>query len=189
MWTLTSLRIDLLNVTVRLINKQNEIASPLACVNFIKSRLTIESFSNFSQDIDLVSQEILIKDTRFDDVPVNKRSNVFTNILQPINMKLQKDIVQVEVHSRKRQDKVKFTILLNNMRLMSVFDWWESARKFILEDIEDTVPTSNNQKIIQSDKQNETTPLEIKLNITDSEIVVVEDTSQWDTSAVIFKVI
>lgn len=176
-----------MNVTVRLINKQNEIASPLSCVNFIKSRLTIESFSNFSQDIDLVSQEILIKDTRFEDAPVNERSNVFTNILQPINMKLQKDIVQVEVHSRKRQDKVKFTILLNNMRLMGVFDWWESARKFILEDIEDTVATSNNQKIIQSDKS-ETIPLEIKLNVTDSEIVVVEDTSQWDTNAVIFKV-
>jgi hypothetical protein len=29
---------------------------------------------------------------------------------------------------------------------------------------------------------------ELKLNITDSEIVVVEDTSQWDTNAVILKV-
>ena len=32
-------------------------------------------------------------------------------------------------------------------------------------------------------------PYELKLNITDSEIVVVEDTSQWDTNAVILKVI
>jgi hypothetical protein len=31
-------------------------------------------------------------------------------------------------------------------------------------------------------------PYELKLNITDSEIVVVEDTSQWDTNAVILKV-
>lgn len=31
-------------------------------------------------------------------------------------------------------------------------------------------------------------PFELKLNITDSEIVVVEDSSQWDTNAVILKV-
>jgi hypothetical protein len=34
----------------------------------------------------------------------------------------------------------------------------------------------------------EEVPFELKLNITDSEIVVVEDTSQWDTNAVILKV-
>lgn len=32
-------------------------------------------------------------------------------------------------------------------------------------------------------------PFEMKLNITDSEIVFVEDTSQWDTNAVILKVL
>ena len=31
-------------------------------------------------------------------------------------------------------------------------------------------------------------PFELKLNITDSELVVVENTSIWDTSAVILKV-
>jgi hypothetical protein len=35
----------------------------------------------------------------------------------------------------------------------------------------------------------EEVPFEFKLNITDSEIVVVEDTCQWDTNAVILKVI
>jgi hypothetical protein len=34
----------------------------------------------------------------------------------------------------------------------------------------------------------EEVPFEFKLNITDSEIVVVEETSQWDTNAVILKV-
>lgn len=39
---------------------------PLACINFIRSRLTFESFSDESKDVDLVSQEILISDTRFE---------------------------------------------------------------------------------------------------------------------------
>ena len=32
------------------------------------------------------------------------------------------------------------------------------------------------------------TPFELKLNVTDTEFVVVEDTSAWDTNAVILKV-
>ena len=31
-------------------------------------------------------------------------------------------------------------------------------------------------------------PFELKLNVTDTEFVVVEDTSSWDTNAVILKV-
>lgn len=34
----------------------------------------------------------------------------------------------------------------------------------------------------------EPVPFELKLNITNSEIVFVEDTSQWDSNAVILKV-
>lgn len=45
---------------------EDEGSCPLACVNFIRSRLTFESFSDESKDVDLVSQEILISDTRFE---------------------------------------------------------------------------------------------------------------------------
>lgn len=40
--------------------------SILARVNLIKSRLVFESFSNSSMDVDLVSQEILLNDLRFE---------------------------------------------------------------------------------------------------------------------------
>lgn len=189
MWTLSSLRIDLLNVTVRLINKENLLAIPLACINFIKSRLTIESFSNLCQDIDLVSQEILITDTRFDTDDVKERSNVFTNIIQPIKIHKEKNIVQVEIHSRKRLDKIKFTILLNNMRLMAIFDWWVAVKEFILGDVDDISQSPTHQKTNQNERNIEDIPVEMKLNITDSEIVVFENSSQFDSNAVILKVL
>ncbi|XP_071050524.1 intermembrane lipid transfer protein Vps13D isoform X2 [Onthophagus taurus] len=181
-WKLSSIRLDLLNVNIRLINQ-----GPLACINFIKSRLTIDSFSNMSQDIDLVSQEILIRDSRFEDAPVNKRSNVFTNILQPIKTSKDSKIVQVEVHSRKRLDKSESTILLNNMRLMAVFDWWEAAKEFIFQDISNMQGSPAHEKLIVKTSKNDDNNFEFKLNVTDSELVVVEDTSQWDTNAVILK--
>lgn len=156
--------------------------TPLACINFIRSKLTIESFSNFCQDIDLVSQEILVRDTR--EKHEKKHANVFTNILQPINYQNKNDLVQAEVHSRNRRDYSEFTILLNNMRLMAIFDWWEAVRDFILQDISN-IPSS---PMHQKEKKKEPGLFELKLNITDSEIVVVEDVAQWDTNAVILKV-
>lgn len=46
-------------MSLRLV-KSHSHNSPLTCINFIKSHLTMETFSNLSQDIDLVSQEILL---------------------------------------------------------------------------------------------------------------------------------
>lgn len=162
---------------------------PLTCINFIKSRLTVETFSNFSQDVDLISQEIQIIDTRFDEQINETRSNIFKNILQPIKFSKQDEmLVQAEIHSRKRQDYFKYTILLNNMRLMAIFDWWEAVQNYIFQEIENVASSpEHHQKIITTNKNSPDIPFELKLNITDSEIVVVENASQWDSNAVILK--
>lgn len=173
------------NVTLRLLHSHST-NSPLACINFIKSNLTIETFSNLCQDIDLVSQEILIMDTRFQGND-QKQSNVFTNILQPVRHSVEKDIVQAEVHSRKRLEYIKVTILLNDMRLMAIFDWWEKVREYIFQDIEN-LSSSPEHKSVPKERPEENMQFDLKLNITDSEIIVLEDASQWDSNAVILKV-
>ncbi|XP_055378948.1 intermembrane lipid transfer protein Vps13D [Condylostylus longicornis] len=168
----------------------------LACINFIKSCLKIDCYSDGSQDIDLVSQEILVTDSRFDEhieepytEPMGPK-NVFTNILQPIRMGFDTDIVQAEIHSRKRNDHSKFTILLNNMRLMAIIDWIENIRDYISQSSDPPPSELRNlqNKIPNLDVQAEkVTPFELILNITDSELVLVEKTDQLDTNAVILK--
>ncbi|KAK8735874.1 hypothetical protein OTU49_017439, partial [Cherax quadricarinatus] len=260
-WTSLSIILNLDNVTLELESsvEENNICSPLACINFISSKLTYESFSDESKDVDLVSQEILISDTRFEGFPVNKRSNIFTNILQPTPSKSAKNSsqLQAEVHYRSTKNVTRFTILLNNMRLMGILDWGMEVLDFIYKTPDDpfhkeiksgensvedhgasstagvnpllspsfghsshtqaaqpqsprshspglsfprnktvrcTTPKINpmvestgvmtKHAIIQ--EQNKT-PFELKLNITDSELVVVENTAVWDTNAVILK--
>lgn len=183
-WISMSTSLELVDVSVCL---QPSPDLTLACVNFVKSHLVVESFSDHTQDIDLVSQEILITDTRFLDNPVNKRSNVFTNILQPIVMTSEGTTVQAQVHHRRLLDMSKFTILLNNMRLMAILDWWEAVRDFIMESPENPLPEDEAKGIAKQISTPVQIPFEMKLNITDSEIVFVEDTSQWDTNAVILK--
>uniref|UniRef100_A0A182T425 Uncharacterized protein n=1 Tax=Anopheles maculatus TaxID=74869 RepID=A0A182T425_9DIPT len=154
-WKNLSIHLELLDVSVRLVQTINDDdccygTKPLACVNFIKSKLLVDCFSDGAQDIDLVSQEIQLIDTRFlseeCECPVkasaglprqpagsNEVLNVFPNILQPIRGEPGTELVQAEIHSRRRKDLTKFTILLNNMRLMAILDWLENARDFILQ--------------------------------------------------------
>lgn len=201
MWTNTSITLDLQDVSVRLQvptdnesvnNKSSAHCNPsLACINFIKSSLKIDSFSDGSQDIDLVSQEILVIDSRYANSKTNQPKNVFSNILQPINFKPGSDSVQAEVHSRRRNDSSKYTILLNNMRVMAILDWLESVRDFLSQNAEKPKDPILIHRInemhdnLLSPVPDE--PMELVLNITDSELVFVETPDQWDTNAVILK--
>ena len=182
-WNNLSITLDLQNVSVSL--KQTSETGSLACVNFIKSTLKVDSISDGSQDIDLISQEILISDTRSWGIKneINPVVNVFKNILKP--MTDHGAIIQAEIHSRKRQDNTQFTILLNNMRLMMILDWLELAQDFILQ-IEDQpalLPIPNKRESVS----NNGGTFELKLNITDSELVFVESTDRLDSNAVILK--
>lgn len=190
-WKKSCITLELVNVTVKLHPNHNIAA--LACVNFIKSRLTLDSLSDGSQDIDLVSQEILIMDMRFQDEPTNKQSNVFTSILQPLRNSKNENRVQAEVHHRRRKTNAATTILVHSMRLTAILDWWEAVRDFLMLNSIEPEPilgivqinTENNQE--NENNALSVTPFELKINITDSELVIVENTSIRDTNAVILK--
>lgn len=197
-WTRSCIILELVNVTVKLHPSHNIAA--LACINFIKSRLTLDSLSDGSQDIDLVSQEILITDTRFQNEPADRRCNVFTRILQPLRSSADvteaaEDRVQAEVHHRKRKAYSATTILLHSMRLTAILDWWEAVRDFLLLNSPVPDPISGIVQISIVNREAETAeastvaavPFELKINITDSELVIVEDTAIPDTNAVILK--
>lgn len=199
-WTNTSITLDLQDVSVRLhlptcnepLNRESSSHNnpSLACINFIKSSLKIDSFSDGSQDIDLVSQEILVIDSRNANSNENQPKNVFSNILQPINFKPGSDSVQAEVHSRRRNDSSKFTILLNNMRVMAILDWLESVRDFLSQNAEqpkDPILINRINEMHDNLSPVPDEPMELVLNITDSELVFVETPDQWDTNAVILK--
>ncbi|CAH2268708.1 jg9244 [Pararge aegeria aegeria] len=198
-WTTWSLQLDLQDVCVELRGPRG--APPLACINFIKSRLLLETYSDLAQDIDLVSQEILVSDMRYAAEPANRRGNVFSHIVQP--MPDHRHSVQAEVHARKRPDSSAYTILVNNMRLMAILDWWEAANQFIMQPPPPAVdPDLQHLEELSADSVDgdwsgsgagspapapDAGQVELKLNITDSQLVLVEDASLWDTNAVILK--
>uniref|UniRef100_A0A1A9X0W3 UBA domain-containing protein n=1 Tax=Glossina brevipalpis TaxID=37001 RepID=A0A1A9X0W3_9MUSC len=196
-WNTMSISFLLENVIISLAeptdaNNRN-VNAPLACIKFIKSTLYIDSFSDSSQDIDLISSEILITDVR--DCATNTSKNVFKHILTPSVEGAMKDTVQVEVHSRKRNGTSKYIIMLNNMRIMAILDYLERLKNFLKEEpymSSVTEPVWKNrlsirQHMFSKTQSEENTKYEFVLNITNSEIVFVENTEIIDTNAITLK--
>lgn len=79
MWTVLDMAVDLRNVTIELLHQHETASEPsvsLARLDFITSKLAFVSYSNQSKDIDLVSQEIRVTDTR------DCQQSAFKQILQ-----------------------------------------------------------------------------------------------------------
>lgn len=194
-WTTMAIHMDLVNVTLELLRNNGIVNKPgecsLAKFDFIKSRLCYESYSDNSRDIDLVSNMVQVSDIRYKDAPVNNRPNVFTKILQPIKKKESSgSTLQAEVHYRITRDFSRFTVLLNNMRIMGVFDFLQSVLNFLTSTSNvssDINKIESPHKIPQKIPAKAQGNFEMKVNVTDTELVVVEDTSLWDSNAVIVK--
>ncbi|XP_013405463.1 vacuolar protein sorting-associated protein 13D-like isoform X2 [Lingula anatina] len=199
--------IELKNVSVEFLMAHEQPDCPevsLARLDFIKSKLCFESYSDQTKDVDLVSHEIRASDTRFRDFPDNHKSSIFQEILHPTCHQGEHRALQMELHYRSTKDAVHYTALLNNMRLLCIFDWLLEVQEFLSTSPEDPF-SSNFNKRHPSQHQvavsmvdgiatkrkppqfQEQKPMDLKLNITETEFVVVENMTTWDTKAVILK--
>lgn len=205
-WTSMAIHLDLKNVSLEIIDGSMELTpsqnDQLARIDFLSSRLSIESFTDSSKDIDLVSQEIKIMDSRYlsNNQPKERKPNVFPGILQPARKGLPSTPLQVEIHYRSKRNQVCLTVLLNNMRVMAIFDWFKEMSDFLSQPInfkKATSPRSPEIKTTTNDSsytsqlltvdEDRLPDFELKFNITDTELVVVENCSIEDTNAVILK--
>lgn len=125
-----------------------------------------------------------MSDTRYRREPANRRGNVFGNILQP--MREHRHSVQAEVHARRRAAPAPaaYTVLVNSMRVMLVLDWWERVAAFLSR-----APSGDEAapRAAPHAPAPPVAPVDLKLNITESQLVWVEDSSVWDSNAVILK--
>ncbi|KAH3833861.1 hypothetical protein DPMN_107177, partial [Dreissena polymorpha] len=221
-WTVISMAVDLHNVTLELVTSHNlDLSDPtesdtsLAKLNFIRSCLSYESFSDQSKETDLVSQEILISDTRFRNVATNQRSSVFERILQPLKTGPRCGL-QLDLHHCTTPEGRTLSVVINNMKVMCSFQWLIEVKEFIATKLEDpffkdnlsssipTAPTpggslasslgsqpaspvSGASSNVTSQNVQEEPPFHLKLNITDTEFVVVENLASLDTNAVILR--
>ncbi|XP_041130652.1 vacuolar protein sorting-associated protein 13D-like isoform X3 [Polyodon spathula] len=141
-----------------------------------------------------------------------QRHNVFDCILQPSKTGANQASLQMELHFRSTRDSSSFTVVLNNLRVFLIFDWLLLVRDFLRTPGEKAPPPPRQRwssgsstesapsgavmpKTIKTGvvTKRSTVPvtqehhLEVKINITGTEFVVVEDSSCLDTNAIILK--
>ena len=204
-WTSMATHLELKNVTVEIVNgnhnedddlaQAQQTEQKLARIDFVSSNLSIESFTDSSKDIDLVSQEIRVIDTRYEHLEKSNQPNIFINILQPKSKSRSKDKnpLQIEIHYRSKPDLACLTVLLNNMRIMAIFDWFKAMSDFLMQTFNfQTMATFNSEVASHFQQLLEYQSLhcpcfELRVNVMDTEFVVVEDSSTDHTHAVILR--
>ncbi|KAL7864820.1 hypothetical protein AOLI_G00162400 [Acnodon oligacanthus] len=214
-YTGLSFLVDMMNVSLELLDGPTSSGPKrsLARFDFMKSKLLFESFSNGSKSVNLVSHSLLAYDTRYkkSSRASEVKHNVFDCILQPSKTGNNRASLQLELHYRSTRDSSCFTVVLNNLRVFLIFDWLQLVRDFLHMPVEKgTAPTRQRWPSGSSDPgttgavmpktvksgvvtKRSTVPvtqdkyLEVKLNVTGTEFVVVEDSSSLDTNAIILK--
>lgn len=216
-YTTFSFLVDMMDVSLEILDcpKPCEDQCSLARFDFMKSKLLFESFSNGSKSVNLVSHSLLAFDTRSADAKSSRRAgskhNVFDCILQPSKTGSNRASLQLELHYRSTRDSSSFTVVLNNLRVFLIFDWLLLVQDFLSMPAEksstqtrqrwpsntstDSGSSVTMPKTVKSGvvTKRSTVPvsqdryLEVKINVTGTEFVVVEDSSCLDTNAIILK--
>ncbi|KAL2104176.1 hypothetical protein ACEWY4_001044 [Coilia grayii] len=143
--------------------------------------------------------------------PGQSKPNVFDCILQPSRTGNNRASLQLELHYRSTRDSSCFTVVLNNLRVFLIFDWLQLVRDFLRMPVEKSSAAPRQRwpsggsdsgtsgavmpKTVKSGvvTKRSTVPvtqdryLEVKINVTGTEFVVVEDSSCLDTNAIILK--
>uniref|UniRef100_A0A8D1GS76 UBA domain-containing protein n=1 Tax=Sus scrofa TaxID=9823 RepID=A0A8D1GS76_PIG len=204
--------IDMVNVSLELKDpKGREGAGSLARFDFKKCKLLYESFSNQTKSINLVSHSMMAFDTRYAGQKTSPgTTNVFTCIFQPSkNSSTTQGSIQIELHFRSTKESSCFTVVLNNLRVFLIFDWLllvhgflhtpsdikkqskvtpsrhrnsSSESAVIPKTVKSGVVTKRSSLPMSTERH-----LEVKVNVTGTEFVVVEDVSCFDTNAIILK--
>ncbi|DAA21309.1 TPA: vacuolar protein sorting 13 homolog D [Bos taurus] len=204
--------IDMVNVSLELKDpKGKEAAGSLARFDFKKCKLLYESFSNQTKSVNLVSHSMMAFDTRSAGQKTSPGvTNVFTCIFQPSkSSSTTQGSIQIELHFRSTKDSSCFTVVLNNLRVFLIFDWLLLVHDFlhtpsdikkpakvtpfrhrnsssesavIPKTVKSGVVTKRSSLPVSTERH-----LEVKVNVTGTEFVVVEDVSCFDTNAIILK--
>ncbi|KAM4015734.1 LOW QUALITY PROTEIN: intermembrane lipid transfer protein VPS13D [Anomaloglossus baeobatrachus] len=209
-YTSVSFLIDMVNVSLELLEDKGKDGVSPSLARFDKSKLLFESFSNQTKSINLVSHSMMAFDTRYTELkPPTQKANVFNCILQPSKSNSNPGSLQIELHHRSTKDTSCFTVVLNNLRVFLIFDWLLLVHKFLQTPSETkqvtlshqpeeekrnssatVVPKTVKTGIVTKRSSVQITPekqLEVKINVTGTEFVVVEDASCVDTNAIILK--
>ena len=202
-WKGISIIFDLENVGIELYHTRDS----LAFLAFIKSSFIYESFSDGSKLVDLVSNEIILTDTRkissanwtrrasFCQSP-EKDSESFYNVLSKkfdgeSNPNSNKRL-QLELHFRSNKKSQRYSILFNSCRVITIVDWLIEMKSFLTSNMAAESVTQRHQPTPVLTRQQKTPakeelPVQVKLNLANTDFVLIENLANMSSQAIILR--
>jgi vacuolar protein sorting-associated protein 13D len=149
----------------------------LGYCTFTKSNFAYEKYSNNNQVLDLTCSSIKLTDTRIDN------TNQFREILtSSSSLATSTSQMQLEIHLLSTKTDDKFTIVLNHTRILFIVDWLLKLNDFL----QSFQQISMINDATMSTLAMPTTKLfEIRLNINQSELVLVQTTNNEQSNALV----
>lgn len=175
-WKSTSIFFELENVGIELSSSKCSLAQ----MSFIKSSLTYEGFSDGSKLVDLVSNEIRIMDSR---------SKTKSELVLYKKQSTNESRLQMEIHYRSNKTSNRSSILFNNCRWICIIDWLIRMKHFLSSNAPPLVQHSHQQLSSSpvTTPINVELPNEVKINLTNTDFVLVENLSLEDSEAIILR--
>lgn len=202
-WKSVSVRFDLENVGIELYKLDNSTQSSLAYLSLIKSSLTYEGFSDTSKLVDLVSNEIIMTDTR--KMAGSKRNsfsnqstetmnfyNVFSKKASPSDETTSNSQrLQLELHFRSNKKSQRYSVLFNSCRVITIVDWLIEMKNFLTSNIDETVMTQTSNTLplalINQQPVKEELPIQVKFNLTNTDFIMIENLNSVASQAIILR--
>ena len=161
--------------------------------------LQIELFSDATKDIDFISREMSIVDVRYDDYAESQKPSIYREVLLTRNA-FENDpstsSLQVEVHAKLSPQSMEYTIILNNLRMIFMMDLTLQCWAFVADnseefrylfDIPEVLEKSIHTSLSQPAPSQKSRDLQIKLSVTETDFVIIEDLTSPDTQALVCK--
>ena len=162
--------------------------------------LKIELFSDSTKDIDFISREMSIVDVRYDDYVESQKPSIYREVLltrKAFENDPSTSSLQVEVHAKLTPHCMEYTIILNNLRMIFMMDLALQCWGFVADSSEEhrylfdmphvietsSPPTSPTQ----SNPSSKSRDLLIKLSVTETDFVIIEDLTSPDSQALVCK--
>ncbi len=96
--------------------------------------------------------------------------------------------LQLELHFRSNKKSQRFSILFNSCRVITIVDWLIEMKNFLTSNITDAnINPKNVLQTVQASDPKEELPSQIKLNLTNTDFVLIENLASFTSQAIILR--
>jgi vacuolar protein sorting-associated protein 13D len=103
------------------------------------------------------------------------------------NKKNKSKHLMFEIHFRSNKIGNKYSILINNCRVITILDWLNGLKTFLGSNSDSDLAVDKTQQLLKTTHADDK-PIEIKFNLTETDFVLIENTNSSSSQSVVLRI-